>query len=141
MADTPEWALELSNQVMDCMEGLTFFETRYYAPGENTFETHLLEIAPVKLEIAEAGENDGEEIYDSSFGIDLLRLKGIFTRVVDFHSGTDYTTFSRTFTMEATYQRRKVFLILRTAPFEDAETVGRVYKGGKFEFFKDVDIE
>lgn len=136
MENLPGWVLELRDEIYDCLVGFTYFELRYCAPDGNDYESHLIEIAPVKLEIAEAGENDGEEIFDSNFDVNLLELTKLFTRVDYFHSEPDFDTFTRTFTMGATYRRRKVFLIIRTVPFLDAEIVGRLWQG-KFEFFKD----
>lgn len=141
MADTPAWAMELNEEVLDCIEGFSFFETRYYAPDENEYGSHLLEIAPAKLEIAEAGEHDGDEVFDSNFDVDLLGLKRVFGRVHYFHSETDYETLSRKFSLEATYQRRTVVLVIRTVPFDDAEIAGRIHQGGQFEIFKDMDEE
>ena len=141
MAETPQWVVKLSNEVLECMEGFTFFETQYYDPASNEFECHLVEIAPVKLEIAEAGENDGEEIFDSSFDVDLLALTTVFDTVDYFHSGVDYETQARMFTIEATYQQRTILLNIQTVPFEDAEVVGRIKPGGILEFFNDVDAE
>lgn len=140
MAEYPGWVLELRDEILDCLVGFTFFEMRYSPPDGNDYESHLIEIAPVKLEIAEAGENDGEEIFDSNFDVNLLELNRLFNRVDYFHSEPDYETLSRTFTVGAMYRRRKVFLIIRTVPFEDAEIVGRIRQGGKFEFFKDLNF-
>ncbi len=143
MADTPtpKWALELCDKILDCVEGFSIFESQYYAPDENEFGCHLIEIAPVKLEIAEAGENDGEEIFDPNFDVDLLALSNVFDKVDYFHSGIDFETNSRVFIMEATYLHRAVILNIRTVPFEDAQIAGRLWPGGEFEFFKDVDLD
>jgi hypothetical protein len=141
MADTPEWAMELCEEVLDCIEGFSFFEPRYYAPDANEYGIHLIEIAPAKLEIAEAGEHDGEEVFDSNFDVDLLALKRLFGRVRYFHSEIDYETFTRKFSLEATYQRRAVVLAIRTVPFDDAVISGRLHQGGKFELFNDGDGE
>lgn len=141
MAEIPGWAVELCDEVLACIEGLTFFDIQYYAPDKHTLESHLIEVAPVKLEIAEAGERDGEEIFDPNFNIDLLALKGVFGTVRSFYSAIDHKTQSRMLMMEGTYRRRTIFLNIRTVPFEDAEIVGRVRPGGKYEFFHDMDGE
>ena len=141
MANTPKWVLDLCDEVLDCLEGLTFFETQYTVPDEHEADSHLIEFAPVKLEIAEAGENDGEEVFDPNFDVDLLALTSVFESVEHFRSVIDHETRSRAFEIGATYRRRPVFIRIQTVPFEDAEIVGRIKQGGVFEFFDELDVD
>jgi hypothetical protein len=129
----PRWLEELLDSVCaacvsDVKGRLSGFACRWAKPGENSWGTWLLEVAPAVLAIA-GGKGDGATGFDF-VDVDLLALPQCLDEVESFTYDPDYGEEPR-LTLAGKKGRRDITVQVYFAPFADAEpeTVFDVNRG------------
>src|SRR5215831_15996318 len=130
----PRWLEALLDSVCaacvsDVKGRMSGFSCRWAKPGENSWGTWLLEVAPSVLEMA-GGKDDGATGFDF-VDVDLLALPQSLDEVESFAYDPDYGDEPH-LTLAGKKGRREIIVQVYFAPFEDAEpeTVFDVNRGG-----------
>jgi hypothetical protein len=118
----PDWVQALFEALASTIEfkGMAYMEGYYSAPDETAWGVDLLEMAPALMEIAEAGPNDGEEVYGIIHNFDLLAAQELFDEVNGLIFGLENDGLP-CITIEGTTGGREIVVLIYVLPFEDAE--------------------
>jgi hypothetical protein len=118
-AQMPDWAQGLCEAISATVEfkGASAMVAHYAAPDENEWEAELIEIAPARMEIEEAGPNDGEQIYGIIHNLDLLTVQDQFDEVQALSFGFE-NDGQPIITVEGLYGGRDVVVLINLFPFD-----------------------
>ncbi len=116
----PDWADHLFETIASTIEfkGFAEMEGYYLAPEENDWGVHLLEMAPVLMEVMESGPNDGEHVYGVINNIDLLAVQDALDSVSALGFGFE-NDGSPVLTVEGSAGGRELVLRINALPFPD----------------------
>ncbi len=114
----PDWADKLFETIASTIEfkGFAEMEGYYLAPEENEWGVHLLEMAPVLMEVMESGPNDGQQVYGVINNIDLLAVQDALDSVASLGFGFE-NDGSPVLTIEGSTGGRELVLRINALPF------------------------